>query len=420
MIYIYRFLLNIIFIICPLIILFRLIKKKEDPKRFLEKFCFFSKKRVPGKVIWFHGASVGELQSIIPLLEKLEKKNYIKQILITSNTVSSSKIIGNFKSKKVIHQFFPIDTNFHSKKFIDYWRPSLVFFIDSEIWPNMIYNLNEKEISVNLINARITKKSFERWKLFPNFSKKIFEKFDLCLSSSKESQSYCKKLGLKNPKFFGNLKFSQSENENVSLKKDIQKFLKKRIVWCASSTHETEEKLCGNIHNELKKSYKNLLTIIIPRHINRSQYIKNELENINLKVHSHNSGKKINEDTDIYLVDVYGLTKSFFNVSKNIFLGGSIINHGGQNPLEATRYGCNVIHGPNVSNFKEIYNFLKKNKISYKISNQSEMLKVLKNLFSKNNRSKNLQKKLFLIGQEVLNRTYDSIDLLIKNETSKT
>ena len=420
MIYIYRFLLNIIFIISPLIILIRLIKKKEDPKRFLEKFCFFSKKRAHGKVIWFHGASVGELQSIIPLLERLEKKNNIRQILITSNTVSSSKIIRNFKSKKVIHQFFPIDTNFHSKKFINYWNPSLVFFIDSEIWPNMIYNLNERKISVNLINARITKKSFKRWKLFPNFSKKIFEKFDLCLSSSKESQSYCKKLGLKSPKFFGNLKFSQSENENVSLKKDIQKILKKRIVWCASSTHETEEKLCGNIHNELKKSYKNLLTIIIPRHINRAQYIKNELENINLKVHSHNSEKKINKETDIYLVDVYGLTKSFFNISKNIFLGGSIINHGGQNPLEATRYGCNVIHGPHVSNFKEIYNFLKKNKISYKISNQSEMLKVLKNLFSKNNRSKKIQKKLFLIGQEVLKRTYDNVDLLIKNETSKT
>ena len=420
MIYIYRLLLNIIFIISPLIILFRLIKKKENPKRFLEKFCFFSKKRVPGKIIWFHGASVGELQSIIPLLERLEKNNIIKQILITSNTVSSSKIIENFKSKKVIHQFFPIDTNFYSKKFIDYWNPSLVFFIDSEIWPNMIFNLSEKKISINLINARITKKSFKRWKLFPNFSKKIFEKFDLCLSSSKESQSYCKKLGLKSPKFFGNLKFSQSENENVSLKKDIQKFLKNKTVWCASSTHETEEKLCGTIHNELKKSYKNLLTIIIPRHINRSKYIKNELENINLKVHSHNSGKKINKETDIYLVDVYGLTKSFFNISKNIFLGGSIINHGGQNPLEATRYGCNIIHGPHVSNFKEIYNFLKKNKISYKISNQSEMLKVLKNLFSKNNRSKNLQKKLFLIGQEVLKRTYSSIDLLIKNETSKT
>ena len=175
MIYIYRFLLNIIFIISPLIILIRLIKKKEDPKRFLEKFCFFSKKRVPGKVIWFHGASVGELQSIIPLLERLEKKNNIKQILISSNTVSSSKIIGNFKSKKVIHQFFPIDTNFHSKKFIDYWNPSLVFFIDSEIWPNMIYNLNERKISVNLINARITKKVLKGGNFFLIFQKKFLK-----------------------------------------------------------------------------------------------------------------------------------------------------------------------------------------------------------------------------------------------------
>ncbi len=416
MIYIYRFLLNIIFIISPLIVLLRLIRKKEDPKRFLEKFCFFSEKRTDGKVIWFHGASVGELQSIVPLLERLEKNKIIKQILVTSNTLSSSKIVKNFKLKKVIHQFFPIDTNFHSKKFIEYWKPSLVFFIDSEIWPNMINNLIRKKVSINLINARITKKTFKRWKLFPSFSKKIFAKFNLCLSASTESQSFCKKLGIKRPKFYGNLKFSQSENESIFLKKGVQKLIKARKVWCASSTHETEEKLCGLIHKELKKKYKDLLTIIIPRHIDRANSVKDELENINLKVHTHKSNKKIDKEIDIYLVDVYGLTKSFFNISKNIFLGGSIINHGGQNPLEATRYGCNVIHGPHVSNFKEVYSFLKKNKVSYRISNQSEMLRVLKKLFSKNNRSKKIQRKLFLIGQDVLKKTHNDIDLLIKNE----
>ena len=144
MIYIYRLLINIIFIFSPLIIFFRLLKKKEDPKRFWEKFCFFSKKRDDGKLIWFHGASVGELQSIIPLLEKLVKNKRIKKILITSNTLSSSKIIQNFKSKKIIHQFFPIDTNFYTKKFINYWNPTAVFFIDSEIWPNMLINLKKK------------------------------------------------------------------------------------------------------------------------------------------------------------------------------------------------------------------------------------------------------------------------------------
>ena len=416
MIYIYRFLLNIIFIISPLIVLLRLIRKKEDPKRFLENFCFFSEKRTDGKVLWFHGASVGELQSIVPLLERLEKNKIIKQILVTSNTLSSSKIVKNFKLKKVIHQFFPIDTNFHSKKFIEYWKPSLVFFIDSEIWPNMINNLNRKNVGINLINARITKKTFKRWRLFPSFSKKIFTKFNLCLSASTESQSFCKKLGIKRPKFYGNLKFSQSENESIFLKKGVQKLIKARKVWCASSTHETEEKLCGLIHKELKKKYKDLLTIIIPRHIDRANSVKDELENINLKVHTHKSNKKIDKEIDIYLVDVYGLTRSFFNISKNIFLGGSIINHGGQNPLEATRYGCNVIHGPHVSNFNEVYQFLKKNKVSYKISNQSEMLRVLKKLFSKNNRSKKIQRKLFLIGQDVLKKTHNDIDLLIKNE----
>ena len=280
----------------------------------------------------------------------------------------------------------------------------------------MINNLNRKNVGINLINARITKKTFKRWRLFPSFSKKIFTKFNLCLSASTESQSFCKKLGIKRPKFYGNLKFSQSENESIFLKKGVQKLIKTRKVWCASSTHETEEKLCGLIHKKLKKKYKDLLTIIIPRHIDRTNSVKDELENINLKVHTHKSDKKIDKEIDIYLVDVYGLTRSFFNISKNIFLGGSIINHGGQNPLEATRYGCNVIHGPHVSNFKEVYSFLKKNKVSYRISNQSEMLRVLKKLFSKNNRSKKIQRKLFLIGQDVLKKTHNDIDLLIKNE----
>ena len=414
MIYLYRLLLNIILIFSPLIILFRMIKKKESPTRFWEKFCFFSKKRAGGKILWFHGASVGELQSIIPLLEKLVKKKEIKQILVTSNTLSSTRIIQNFKSHKIVHQFFPIDTNFHTKKFINHWKPSLAVFIDSEIWPNMIINLKKKNIPIGLINARITKKTFERWKLFPNLSKRIFNKFDLCLSASKESQTYCKKLGIKNINFYGNLKFSQSENEKNSINANLKRFIKSRKVWCASSTHHNEENLCGEAHKQLKKKYKNLLTIIIPRHIERTNRIEKELKNLDLKTHVHKSNKRIDNKTDIYLVNTYGMTKSFFNICNNIFLGGSLVNHGGQNPLEATRYGCNVIHGPHISNFREIYNFLKKNKLSYKISNKNEMTSILKKLFSKKSKSKKIEKRLYLIGQKVLQKTFNEIDLLIK------
>ena len=160
MLLIYRIIINLTLLLSPLIICFRLLKKKEDFFRFKEKFCFFSIKRKKGKLLWFHGASVGELQSIVPLLEKFEKNKKISQILITSNTLSSSKIIKQIKLKKVVHQFFPIDVKFITNIFLNYWKPNAAFFVDSEIWPNMIMSLKKKQIPIILINGRITKKTF--------------------------------------------------------------------------------------------------------------------------------------------------------------------------------------------------------------------------------------------------------------------
>ena len=411
MLIIYRFLINLIFIFSPIIIILRLLKKKENLKRFKEKLGFFSKKKVNGKLIWFHGASVGEIQSIIPIIEKFEKNKNIKQILVTSNTISSSTIIKKLKFKKTIHQFFPIDTNFISRKFLNYWKPSKAFFVDSEIWPNTINNLSENKIPIILLNGRITKKTFKRWIFFSNFAKSLFIKFNLCLSSSKESKRYLKKLGAKNIKFFGNIKFSQSENRVESLNKNLKKFIHKRKSWCASSTHFSEEYFCGKIHLNLKKKYKNILTIIIPRHVNRTQSIKKELDELELKVHIHEPQKKIDPNTDIYLVNSYGSTKSFYNICKNIFLGGSLINHGGQNPLEAVRYGCNILHGPNISNFKEIYEFLKKKKISNKVSTFNQMTKILKKDLIKKNYSKRVIRNMNLIGKKILKKTYNEICL---------
>ena len=413
----YRIIINLLILISPIILVVRLIKRKESFLRFKEKFCFFSRLKTKGKLIWFHGASVGEIQSIIPLIEKLEKKKNIKQILVTSNTLSSSKIMEKIKSKKIIHQFFPIDANSLSKKFLNYWKPTLVFFIDSEIWPNMINNLYKKKIPFGLINGRITKKTFKRWMKIPNFSKNIFSKFNLCLSSNNQSKIYLKKLGAREIKFLGNLKFSQSENEKVKFDTELKKFIRSKKVWCASSTHKTEEVFCGLVHKELKKKYSNLLTIIIPRHIERVEKIEKELKSLNLKVHLHEPKTKIRNDTDVYIVNAYGKTKSFYNNCKNIFLGGSLIKHGGQNPLEATRYGCNILHGPNIENFKEIYDFLRIKKMTKKINNQKDMIYSLNRYFSKNSNTNKIQKKLNLIGQNILYKTYNEINFLIKNET---
>ncbi len=407
---IYKILLNLVFLFSPIIIIFRIFKGKEDTLRFKEKIGFFSKKRNKGKLIWFHGASVGEIQSIIPLIEKFEKNKKIKQILITSNTVSSSFIIKNLKFRKTIHQFFPIDCNFISKKFLNYWKPSKAFFIDSEIWPITVRNLYLRNIPIFLLNGRITKKSFNRWKVFSSFAKSIFGKFNLCLSSNSETKNYLKKLGAKNIKIIGNLKFSQSENEKKNLDKNLINFISSKKTWCASSTHYNEELICGKAHIRLKKKFKNLLTIIIPRHINRINSIRTDLQNLNLKVHLDKPKKKINSDTDIYLVNSYGKTKLFYKACKNIFLGGSLIEHGGQNPLEATRYGCKVLHGPNVSNFREIYKFLNKKNLSRKITNQDQLVNnIIKNLNIKNN-PKKIIKDLYLIGANVLNKTYKEIN----------
>jgi len=413
MLFIYRILINFVLIFSPLIILVRLIKKKEDLIRFKEKFCFFKKNKSKGNLIWFHGASVGELQSIIPLLEKLEKSKKISQILITSNTLSSSKIISKIKLKKIFHQFFPIDNDLIIKNFINHWKPSVAFFVDSEIWPNTLINLDKKKIPIVLINARITRKTYNKWIKLKKFSKLIFNRFNLCLSSNKETAIFLKKLGARNIKYFGNLKYAQSENEKNEIDSETKKFILRKTVWCASSTHNFEEKFVGLIHNKMKKKYKNFLTVIIPRHIDRKDKIKKELSNLNLNVHMHEPKSKIHQDTDIYLVNSFGKTKSFYSLIKTIFLGGSLIKHGGQNPLEAVRYNCNILHGPNVYNFNEIYNFLNKQKISKKITNLNQTIKILHKLFNSKKSQKNIKDKVNKIGQKILKKTFDEINLIL-------
>ena len=415
MIFFYRIIINFIIILSPLIILIRLLKKKEHPIRFKEKFCFFSIKRGQGKLIWFHVASVGEMLSIVPLIEKLEKNKNIKKILITSSTLSSSNIFLKFKFKKTIHQFFPIDSNFYTKKFIKYWKPSLAIFVESEIWPNIILNLKNKNIPLILLNARITKKTYKKWKKISFFSKSIFNKFNICLSQNNETKNYLRKLGAKNVKELGNLKFSETSLKNINkINKNTQKFFdSKKVLFGAISTHQNEEMFCTKIHADLKKKYINGITIIIPRHIHRAPAIKEDIEKFGLKVHLHSSERKIDNKTDIYLVDTFGETKLFIKICKIVFLGGSLIQHGGQNPLEAARLGCKVIHGPNIDNFLEVYNLLNKNNISLKIRTINHAKNVIKKNLSNKFSSKKIIKKLNSIGNEVLFKNQKEINKYI-------
>mgnify|MGYP001257197861 CR=1 FL=1 len=410
MLFVYRILINFTLILSPAILIYRLFHKKEDPIRFKEKYCFFSKKKRKGKLIWFHGASVGEILSVIPILEKLEKDKKISQILVTSNTLSSSNIIQKYKFKKLTHQFFPVDNNYLSKKFLDYWKPSLAIFIDSEIWPNMILNLKKKKIPIFLLNARITQKSFYRWKTLGKFSNKIFQCINKSLVSNNETLKHLKFFGVKNVRYIGNLKFIQNKNKNLSLPKDLTNLIFKKTSWCASSTHEGEEYISMVVHKILKKKYRNLLCIIIPRHIHRSKQIIEMMEDNNLKIHCHSWNSQIPNKTDVYIVDTYGETEKFFNLIKIVFVGGSLINHGGQNPLEPARHGCNVLYGPHIDNFKNIYNYLDRIKVSKKVRGSKSLQKNIELLIRNKNKTKSVIKKVKKLGDNILILTMKEIE----------
>ena len=402
MYFFYNILTNLAIIISPIIIIYRIVKGKEDVKRVGEKFCIYSKKK-SNKKVWIHAASVGELMSIVPVIRKLEKNKKIKNILLSTSTTSSAKIFNKLKLKKTSHIYFPLDNNFIVKRFINYWQPELAIFIDSEIWPNMFNNLHIKNIPIIIMNARITERSFNKWQLFPSFANQVFGKITLALPQNLETLKYLKLLKVRDIKTAGNLKYyGQKDNHDYSTKLLKNKF-KDFKVWCAASTHFNEEILIGNLHKKLKKKERKLITIIIPRHVSRTNEIKETLNKIELNCILHSSNEKIKKNTDIYLVDSYGETSKFYNLTNISFVGGSIIKHGGQNPLEPARLGNYIISGPNVKNFKEIYAFLSKLKMS---SITSDILK-MENLILKrlNNKTPNKNiKRIIKIGNDVLEK----------------
>jgi len=420
MFFLYQILISILLIFSPLIISFRVLKKKEDKKRFKEKFCFPSKKRVGGNLIWFHGSSVGELLSILPLVYELEKNQSIKQILITSSTLSSAEIFKKFKFKKTVHQFFPIDSILYSYKFLKYWKPTIAIFVESEIWPSIFKALAKKNIPLLLLNARITKKTFDKWNYMKSFSNSIFKNISKAYPQNNETLNYLKKLNVSKIKIMGNLKFiSNNQDKLIKPDKALLKNLKNRRVWCASSTHLGEEIVCSKVHLNLKKKYKNLLTIIIPRHTHRVNKIVRDINDLKLNIVLHSSNPKKLENTDIYLVDTYGETKKFYDSSDVVFMGKSLIGKGGQNPLEPARHGAAVLHGPNIDNFSDIYKLLNKLKITHKVNGATSLTKLVNKLIIKPNNKKNYL-KIKKIGKKILKETKDEINNLLNNEIKKT
>ena len=389
---------------------FRILKKKECPFRYKEKLGISHKTRNNGYLIWFHCSSIGELKSIFPIIDHYLKKN---QILVTTSTLGSNEVFQKkyYNTNNIIHQYAPIDSPQIIKKFFKKWKPNIIFFTESEIWPNQIFYAKNNNIPIILLNARISNKSFIKWKLIKNSMNKILNCFDLILCQSNESADYFNYFGNNNIKMLGNLKFVVSgdfENKEENLN------LQKRLVFIALSTHPTEEEVCIKIHSSLKSQHPNLLTIIIPRHINRIPEIQKIIINNKLNFLIAESLDNFKNNTDILIINSYGNTKKILKSSKYVFIGGSLVDHGGQNPIEVAYNNSLIFHGPHVHNFTEIYNFLNKENIAYKINSEAELINQLKEKIN-DYQNKNIKEKIIRMGEGILSSTIKELDQYIVN-----
>ncbi len=423
MILLYRILTILIYPLLFIFLYYRKIIKKEDPIKFKEKIlpsCFKVERKAKSKLIWFHAASIGEFKSIIPIIKKLlfDKKNL--EILVTTTTLSSGNLakIEFKKYDNVCHRFFPFDLNFLIKKFLKLWKPNYIFLVDSEIWPNLILTAKKKKIPIAIINARLTAKTFNKWMMFPNTAKRVFNSFDLCLASNNETKNYLKKLNAKNIHFNGNIKLINNVDES-KIKNLNEKFLVLRRFWVAASIHQGEDLFCLKTHLRIRKRYKDIITIIIPRHIDKTKDINDLSKKLNLKTQLLNNGDKILENKEIIIVNSFGVLQNYFKYAKSVFIGKSMLkkleNEGGQNPIDAAKLKCNIYHGPYVYNFKEIYEMLKKINIAKKVKTYEDLsnnlVRDLKNPLKKDSKTSNYLNNL---GQRTLENTMGKINNFIK------
>ena len=366
----------------------RLLMGKEDPERLEERLGISLAERPTGNLIWFHAASVGESLSLVELIKRISSSQPDYNFLITTGTITSAKLILSRLPSNAVHQYIPVDTPRAVEKFLDRWRPSLAIWTESEFWPNLISFTSARDIPMILINARISEKSYRRWRFFKKSLKNLIEKFNYSLIQDEKTVKYFSKIGISSNNFelTGTLKegsaaLPHSEIEQVEISKQILN----RPVWLAASTHEGEEKLIAAAHRHASKASQGLLLIIVPRHPERGLEIASILAKENFKICLRSKKDKISSDTQIYIADTLGELGLWYRIAPVSFVGGSFVPIGGHNPFEPAALGSAILHGPYVENFKEIYNRLNVAGAAVKIEEASELgVKLIETLSPEN------------------------------------
>ena len=343
--------------VTPLLLSWRVSKGKEDRSRLGERYGRASHERPAGRLVWLHAASIGETQAVIPLIRKLRAEKIA--VLLTTVTLTAARIAAERLPPGAIHQFAPIDCKPWTEAFLNHWRPDLAIFVESEMWPQAIMSLAERRIPLVVANARMSDRSFNGWKRYRSVIEPMFARVSLCLAQSARDGERFSELGVPKVVVTGNLKFDSpplmSAPDTVAAFKAA---VGARPLWVAASTHPGEDELVADAHRILAERYPGLVTVIVPRHPERGSDIATALAARGLTVARRRADEALSPDVEIYIADTLGELGLFYRAAPVAFIGGSLVTHGGQNPIEPVSLGAAVIHGPHVYNFADVYDAL--------------------------------------------------------------
>jgi 3-deoxy-D-manno-octulosonic-acid transferase len=343
--------------LAPVLIKRRLRQGKEDPERVGERRGVSDGPRPSGPLIWIHGASVGEVLAAAALIERLRAMNM--RVLVTSGTVTSAAVVAKRFPPDVIHQYVPYDSPRYVARFLDHWRPSLALFIESDLWPNLILASGARRVPMVLINGRMSHRSFPRWRRVLGTISALLGRFDICLAQSNADAQRFAALGARNVSTTGNLKLDvPAPPADMAKLERLMAVTRGRPIIVAASTHPGEEEVLVEVHRTLARYFPSLLTVIVPRHPDRGEAIGQMIEATRLHAALRSHGDLPTATTDIYVADTLGELGLFYRLSPVVFMGGSLVPHGGQNPIEAIKLGASIVHGPHVFNFSDVYGAL--------------------------------------------------------------
>ena len=413
MITIYKYLGIFLIPIIKINIFFRIRKGKENKNRYKERYGVSNIKRPKGNLIWIHATSVGEFKSADILINSLSKKH---TILVTTTTSSAANFaIKNYKGK-IIHQFIPYDIFFWVENFLNKWRPNLIIWIESDLWPLTLSLIKQKSIKSILVNVRMSPKSFEKWKNLKSIYNQMISCFSEIFAQSELDKYRIEYLTNRKIKFIGNLKLATINNNKIPKTKINSKSFNKFKILMLASTHKNEEEIFIPLIKKITSSKNKYKVIIAPRHPERSASILSILNK------NHIPSKIINNsnyDKKVLILNTFGDLNRYFLISDIVFLGGSLINKGGHNPIEAAINNCIIISGPNIFNWENIYNKMKKNRSCFIYKDIKSIEKKIMNLLKKSDsdikkikkRSKIFAKRKFFDSSKL----FFSINKVLKN-----